>query len=241
MFNPGTSDYKKTLWSNISNIAVDLSSYQEIYGDKYFKSGAYIDNLRAKDIYNYENDIRIHSNNANIVLQKIGNIELNCDYMLKNGTIVPTIDDIVVNKTITYPGKLMNEVTTASPISPVYNNVWTTASGRLFAGNYEWDFSTSNWIKRSFNINISATKSRIFTTSFGLVYLTPANFGQIYVWNDSNTNWDLLYTNPPYVGGDVSYYWVYGGDLYYDSNRKFDPNNLVWISGESGEYCTNFS
>lgn len=240
LFNPGTSDYKKTLWNKISNIAVDLSSYQEISSNKYFKGGAHIDNLRAKDIYDDENDIRIHSSNANIVLQKKGDIELNCDYLLKNNTIVPTIDDIVVNKTITYPGKLMNEVTTASPISPVYNNVWTTASGRLFVGHYEWDFSTSNWIERSFNIDISDTRSRIFTTSFGLVYLAPVNYGQIYVWNDSNTNWDLYYENPSDAGvsADASFYWVYGGDLYFANNRKFDPNNLKWISGE---YCTNFS
>ena len=239
LFNPGTSDYKKTLWNKISDIAVDLTSYQEISSNKYFKGGAHIDNLRAKDIYDDENDIRIHSNNANIVLQKIGNIELNCNYLLKNNTIVPTIDDIIVNKTNTYPGRWMNEVTTAPPIRPVYisNRVWTTASGRLFVGNYEWDFSTSNWIKRSFNINIFNTRSKIFTTSFGLVYLAPANSGQIYVWNDSNTNWDLLYANPPYVDGDVSYYWVYGGDLYYKTDKKFDPNNLIWVDGE---YCTNF-
>ena len=240
LFNPGTSDYKKTLWNKISNIAVDLSSDQEIYGGKYFKNGVHIDNLQAKDIYDYENDIRIHSSNASIVLSKIGNIELNCNYLLKNNTIVPTIDDIVVNKTITYPGKLMNEVTTAPPISPVYDKVWTTSSGRLFVGNYEWDFSTSNWIERSFNVDIYETKSRIFTTSFGLTFITPYNYGQIYVWNDSNTNWDLFYENPSDAGvsADASFYWVYGGDLYFGNNKKFDPNNLKWISGE---YCTNFS
>lgn len=242
LFNPGTSDYKKTLWSNISNIAVDLTSYQEISSNKYFKGGAHIDMLEARNIYNSNSnyDIQISSLDTSIVLSKIGNIELNCDYLLKNNTIVPTIDDIVVNKTITYPGKFMNEVTTVSPISLVYNNVWTTASGRLFASNFEWDFSTSNWIERSFNININDTKSRIFTTSFGLVYFLPENYGQIYVWNDSNTNWDLLYENPSDSGvsGDLSYYWVYGGDLYYGSNKKFDPNNLKWVSGE---YCTNFS
>lgn len=240
LFNPGTSDYKKTLWSNISNIAVDLTSYQEIYGNKYFRGGVRIDNLQAKDINDYENDIRIHSSNANIVLQKKGDIELNCDYLLKNGTIVPTIDDIVVNKTITYPGRWMNEVTTTPPISPVYDKVWTTSSGRLFAGNYEWDFSTSNWIERSFNTDITDTRSRIFTTSFGLVYLAPVNYGQIYVWNDSNTNWDLYYENPSDAGvsADTPFYWVYGGDLYFSNNKKFDPNNLEWVSGE---YCTNIS
>ena len=240
LFNPGTSDYKKTLWSNISNIAVDLTSYQEIYSNKYFKGGAHIDNLQAKDIYDYNNDIRIHSSNASIVLQKIGGIELNCDYLLKNNTIVPTIDDIVVNKTITYPGRLMNEVTTAPLISPVSDNVWTTSSGRLFVGNYEWDFSTSNWIERSFNINISDIRSSIFTTSFGLVYIASVNYGQIYVWNDSNTNWDLLYENPSDsdVSSETSFYWVYGGDLYFGNNKKFDPNNLEWVSGE---YSTTFS
>lgn len=240
LFNPGTSDYKKTLWNKISNIAVDLSSYQEIYSNKYFKGGAHIDNLEARDIYNPNYDIHISSPDTSIVLSKIGNIELNCDYLLKNNTIVPTIDDIVVNKTITYPGKFMNKVTTAPPISPVYNNVWTTASGRLFVGNCEWDFSTSNWIERSFNVNIYETKSKIFTTSFGLIYIASVNYGQIYVWNDSNTNWDLYYENPSDadVSTDASYYWVYGGDLYYGSNKKFDPNNLKWVSGE---YCTNFS
>ena len=240
LFNPGTSDYKKTLWNNISNIAVDLGSSQEIYGDKYFKGGVLIDNLRVRNIYNSNPnyDIQISSLDTSIVLSKIGNIELNCNYLLKNNTIVPTIDDIVVNKTITYPGRWMNEVTTASPITQVYNRVWTTASGRLFAGNYEWDFSTSNWIERSFNINIFATKSRIFTTSFGLVYLAPVKYGQIYVWNDSNTNWDLLYVNPSNVSASVSYYWVYGGDLYYRNYKKFDPNNIGWVDDE---YCTNFS
>lgn len=240
LFNPGTSDYKKTLWDKISNIAVDLTSQQTIYGNKYFKGGAQIDSLQASNIYDYNNGVRISTLNASIVLPKRGNIELNCDYLLKNGVLIPTIDDIIANKTVTYPGKLMNEVTTASPRTPVYDKVWTTPSGRLFSGNYEWDFSTSTWIERSFNVDIDGTKSRIFTTSFGLTYLAPVNYGQIYVWNNSNTNWDLFYENSSDSGlnADTSFYWVYGGDLYYGNNLKFDPNNLEWISGE---YCTNSS
>ena len=239
LFNPGTSDYKKTIWSKISDVAVDLTSEQEISGYKRF-SGVHIEILETNNIIDMNNDIHINSNKASIVLKKQGNIELNCDNLFKNNTIIPTIDDIIVNKTITYPGKFINEVTTSSPTSPVYNNVWTTPSGRLFVSNFEWDFSTSNWIERSFNTNINETKSRIFTTSFGLIFIAPINYGQIYVWNDSSSNWDLKYENPADVGVSVdsSFYWVYGGDLYYGNDKKFDPNNLEWISGE---YCTNFS
>ena len=186
------------------------------------------------------NDIHINSYQTGIVLKRQGNIELNCDNLLKNNTIIPTIDDIIVNKTITYPGKFINEVTTKPSAKSIYDKVWTTPSGRLFVSFFEWDFSTSNWIRRKFNTVINNTKSRIFTTSFGLTYITPKNYGQIYVWNDSSTNWDLKYTNPDNVGvsADPSFYWVYGGDLYYGNDKKFDPNNLEWISGE---YCTNFS
>ena len=239
LFNPSISDYKKTIWNKISNIAVDLTSNQDIYGLKRFNSGVFINSLETNSIYDQNNDIHIKSEQASIVLQKRGNIELNCNNLLKNNTIIPTIDDIIINKTITYPGKFMNEVTTSSPISPVYDNVWTTPSGRLFVSNFEWDFSTSNWIERSFNIDISYTKSKIFTTSFGLTYIASINYGMIYVWNDSSTNWDLLYEIPSDVGinSDTSMYWVYGGDLYYGNDKKFDPNNLEWISGE---YCTNF-
>lgn len=242
LFNPGTSDYKKTIWTKISDVAVDLTSYQKIYGYKRFNSGVHIDNLETNSIYDNNNDIYIRTGQTgqtSIVLQKKGDIELNCNNLLKNNTIIPTTDDIIVNKTIIYPGKWMNEVTTPSPINPVYEKVWTTSSGRLFVNNFEWDFSTSNWIERSFNTDITDTKSRIFTTSFGLIFIAPINYGKIYVWNDSSTNWDLLYENPSDVGVSVnsSYYWVYGGDLYFSNDKKFDPNNLEWISGE---YCTNF-
>ena len=237
LFNPGTSDYKKTIWNKISSIAVDLSSDQKIYGYKNFSS-VHIETLETNNISDPNNDIHISSNQTNIVLKKQGNIELNCDNLFKNNKIIPTIDDIIVNKTITYPGKFINEVTTSSPTSPVYNNVWTTPSGRLFVSNFEWDFSTSNWIEKSFNTVISETRTRIFTTSFGLTFISPVNFGQIYVWNDSSSNWDLKYENlPDDASVDPSFYWVYGGDLYYGNNKKFDPNNLEWISGE---YCTNF-
>ena len=242
LFNPGTSDYKKTIWTKISDVAVDLTSNQDIYGFKRFNSGVFISNLETNHISDLNNDIYIRTGETgqiNIVLQKKGDIELNCDNLLKNNTIIPTVDDIIVNKTITYPGKWMNEVTTSSPTGPVYDKVWTTSSGRLFVNNFEWDFSTSNWIERSFNTDIFDTKSRIFTTSFGLTFIAPVNYGQIYVWNDSSTNWDLLYENPSDVGVsvDTSYYWVYGGDLYFGNDKKFDSNNLEWISGE---YCTNF-
>lgn len=241
LFNPGTSDYQKTIWNKISSIAVDLSSDQQIYGYKKF-SGAHFNVLETNNISDLNNDIYIRTGQAGqicIVLKRQGDIELNCDNLFKNNTIIPTVDDIIVNKTITYPGKFINEVTTTSPINPVYNNVWTTPSGRLFVGNFEWDFSTSNWIERSFNTNISETRTRIFTTSFGLTFISPINYGQIYVWNDSSSNWDLKYENPDNVGvnTDPSFYWVYGGDLYYGNDKKFDPNNLEWISGE---YCTNF-
>lgn len=241
LFNPGTSDYQKTIWTKISSIAVDFTSDQQIYGFKRFGT-VRINNLETNNIYDFNNDIYIktgQSGQTGIVLKKQGNIVLDCDNLFKNNKIIPTIDNIIVNKTITYPGKFINEVTTQSPINPVYNNVWTTPSGRLFVGNFEWDFSTSNWIERSFNTNITETKTRIFTTSFGLTFITPINYGQIYVWNDSSTNWDLKYENPDNtnINSDPSYYWVYGGDLYYSNDKKFDPNNLEWVSGE---YCTNF-
>ena len=243
LFNPGTSDYQKTIWTKISDVAVDLTSGQEIYGFKRFNSGVRIDSLETNNIYDQNNDIYIRAGQTgqtNIVLQKKGDIELNCNNLLKNNTIIPTIDDIIVNKTITYPGKWMNEVTTTSPLSPVYNNVWTAPSGRLFVNKFEWDFSTSNWIERSFNVNIYETRSQIFTTSFGLIYIATIDYGKIYVWNDSSTNWDLFYeiSSDDGVVSDISLFWVYGGDLYYSNDKKFDPNNLKWISGE---YCTNFS
>lgn len=236
LYNPGTSDYKKTIWNKISDVAVDLSSDQQIYGYKNFNVASF-NELKTNNISNLNNDIYINSNQASIVLRKKGNIELNCNNLFKNNTIIPTVDDIIVNKTITYPGIFINEVT--SPRKLVYDNVWTTPSGRLFVKSFEWDFSTSNWIRRSFNTSIFHTKSRIFTTSFGLTYITSKNYGQIYVWNDSSSNWDLKYENPDNINitSDSSYYWVYGGDLYYGNDKKFDPNNLEWISGE---YCTNF-
>ena len=239
LFNPGTSDYKKTIWNKISSIAVDLESDQKIYGHKNFNI-AHFNVVETNNISDINNDIHINSNQASIVLKRQGDIELNCDNLLKNNTIIPTIDDIIVNKTIIYPGKFINEVTTKPTAKSVYDNVWTTPSGRLFVKNLEWDFSTSNWNKRKFNTPITHTKSRIFTTSFGLTYITSKNYGQIYVWNDSSSNWDLKYNNPDNINisSDASYYWVYGGDLYYGNDKKFDPNNLEWISGE---YCTNFS
>ena len=243
LFNPGTSDYKKTIWNKISDVVVDLTSDQDIYGYKRFNT-VHIETLQTNNIYdNSNNDIYIKTGQkgqTNIVLRKTGDIDLNCDNLLKNSKIIPTIDDIMVNKTITYPGKYINEVPPSPAAKSVYDNVWTTPSGRLFVKSYEWDFSTSNWIKRSFNTSIKYTRSRIFTTSFGLTYITSKNYGQIYVWNDSSSNWDLKYENPDNINinADSSYYWVYGGDLYYGNDKKFDPNNLEWISGE---YCTNFS
>ena len=242
LFNPGTSDYKKTIWNKISDVAVDLISKQKISGYKRF-DGVHIETLETNNISDLNNDIYIKTGQrgqTSIVLKRQGNIELNCDNLFKNNTIIPTIDDIIVNKTITYPGKFINEVTTQYPAKPIYDIVWTTPSGRLFVKNSEWDFSTSNWNKRKFNTSIFHTKSRIFTTSFGLTYITSKNYGQIYVWNDSSSNWDLKYNNPDNINvtSDSSSYWVYGGDLYYGNDKKFDPNNLEWISGE---YCTNFS
>ena len=243
LYNPGTSDYKKTIWNKISDVAVDLLSDQDIYGYKKFNV-VHIETLKTNNIYDdSNNDIYIRTGQkgqTNIVLRKKGDIELNCDKLLKNNKIIPTIDDIIVNKTITYPGKFINEVPPSPSAKSVYDNVWTTPSGRLFVRNTEWDFSTSNWIRRRFNTVITNTRSRIFTTSFGLTYITSKKYGQIYVWNDSSSNWDLKYENPDNINitSDPSYYWVYGGDLYYSINKKFDPNNLEWVSGE---YSTNFS
>lgn len=242
LFNPGTSDYKKTIWTKISDVAVDLISEQKIFGYKRF-SGVNIETLETNNISDNNNDIYIRTGQkgqTNIVLRKQGDIDLNCDNLFKNNKIIPTIDNIIVNKTIIYPGKYINEVTSQTPGKSVYNRVWTTSSGRLFVSSFEWDFSTSNWNKRKLNTTIKNTKSSIFTTSFGLTYISQKKYGQIYVWNDSSSNWDLKYNNPDNINiyADLSYYWVYGGDLYYGNDKKFDPNNLEWVSGE---YCTNFS
>ena len=59
LFNPGTSDYKKTSWTKISDVAVDLASEQKISGYKRF-SGVHIETLETNNISDKNNDIHIN-------------------------------------------------------------------------------------------------------------------------------------------------------------------------------------
>lgn len=235
LFNPGTSDYKKTIWTKISDVAVDLKSDQKIKGNKDFEGQVSITQLFVENIYTSGKDMKLDSgsNKVNIT----GNSIVFTDYesnetVIKNGSKqIATVDQTFINSSTFIPygvdGDNIGDIGVNGPYDYFNFNTYTN---RLFINGDPSFNGDANWYEFK-------GKSTFDLVSFDVKFgpenvvnsptMTISHYeNNTYMWNDENTRWDLICTAPKNVRpNDV---WFDGDNFRYKNSHKLVNTDGVW-------------
>ena len=226
LFNPGTSDYKKTFWSKTSTIAVDLKSDQVISGNKTFKNETNIDRLVCSNI-GAINTLDIYSNSTlttrsnNIVLSDLQGKETN----IKNGSKhIATVDQTFINSTFIPYGKDGDTINYIEGSS--YSNYnFNTYTNRMFkmVNNDNWfEFDgTNTLIPVSF---ISNLYGPYVCNSPNMTIAVIPN-SNTYIWNDADTRFDLICSSNNI---DWTGIWFDGDNFRFQNEYKLVETDSVW-------------
>lgn len=226
LFNPDTSDYKKTFWSKTSTIAVDLKSDQVISGNKTFKNETNIDNLVCSTIGAIRT-LDIHSNSKltiksnNIVLSDIQGKET----FIKNGSKpIATVDQTFINSTFIPYGKDGDTINYIEG-SNYSNYNFNTYTNRMFkmVNNDNWfEFDgTSTLIPVSFISNLYGPY--VCNSPNMTIAVIPND--NTYIWNDKDTRFDLICSSNNI---DWTGVWFDGDNFRFQNEYKLVETDSVW-------------
>ena len=225
LFNLGISDYKKTFWSKISNIAVDLISDQLILGYKTFKYETNIDRLNCSTIKT-NNTLDIYSGNKiktisnNIVFSDINGKET----IIKNGSKqIATVDQIFINNTFIPYGKDGDTINNIQG-SNYSNYNFNTYTNRLFKKvNNDWfEFDgTSTLIPVSFISNLYGPY--VCNSPNMTIAVIPND--NTYMWNDADTRFDLICSSNNIDWNGI---WFDGDNFRFQNEYKLVETDSVW-------------
>ena len=221
-------EFSTTVWTKPSNVAVDLTSYQIISGDKTFNGVVTIKNgLRVNDIYDvvnisgvtsiYGKDLKITSDNITFLNNK------DTETVIKNGSKqIATVDQTFINSTF-IPYGTDGDSTGYFNEYPEINNSFTTHTKRLFNNHkgYWYEFTgTSKPLDVSFSIDFSG--SDVKNSPSSTILVTGNN---TYTWNDGNTSWDLLCSSDNITSDSV---WFDGENFRSGNTYKLVETESVW-------------
>lgn len=226
LFNPDTSDYKKTFWSKTSTIAVDLKSDQVISGNKTFKDETNIDKLVCSTIGAIRT-LDIHSNSKltiksnNIVLSDIQGKET----LIKNGSKqIATVDQTFINSTFIPYGKDGDTINYIEG-SNHSNYNFNTYTNRMFkmVNNDNWfEFDgTSTLIPVSFISNLYGPY--VCNSPNMTIAVIPND--NTYMWNDVDTRFDLICSSNNI---DWTGIWFDGDNFRFRNEYKLVKTDSVW-------------
>lgn len=251
-------DWKATSWTDVKNVAVDLSSNQRIKGQKTFTDGITSSGVSVGSSYLSDGYIRLGIQKNIINVEKDLNITVPGLCTLNNKTIAVT-DQCILNRSYSYPGPRFKSVAAISGMNAEFNYYFVTPSGRLIYCDETraYEFNGTQWVQLQTVTNFVASDWRA-ELSDGL-YVVDQFDNKLYKWDDTNSDWvfiiqapaseiwaadaNTLRCNDSYklVNNGGTYEWVqdsvnnYGfqksyklGQTYYYAN-----NNMVYTYDES--------
>lgn len=222
-------EFNSTFWTNISNVAVDLTSNQKISGNKTFNGQVVTNTLFVENVYSGQNNMTI-STGANEMTIAGGHITFagsdTNETIIKNGSKqIATVDQTIVNSTYIPYGQNGDNLGYVNGDPGRYYN-FNTHTNRMFkkygSDWYEFD-GTDTLIPVSFGFEFSGSEVYNSPTMTIVVTYVTDRFNT-YMWNDANTRWDLICSSYN-VGGSV---WFDGDDFRSANTYKLVETGGVW-------------
>lgn len=227
VFNPSNEPYKFTYWTGTNNVAVDLSSNQNIEGFKSF-TGASFDSINIR-IVGY--DSNSGSTDINLGKSEIRFDKLNITNTgtgMYNGEFIATTDKCILNKTYASTGPLFNRIEEFTG-EVRFSTVWRTNTGRVFVYNFNTDstyeFNGSTMTQVTLTVQPANSANFVYVTTSDTFYVD--NSGQTYIWDDSNSDWVYICSNNNFTQ-DPNYTFVCGSTLRFMDSLKLVNNGGTW-------------
>ena len=184
-------DWKNTSWTDVKDVAVDLSSDQRIGGQKIFtgtitSGGFSVGSSALNDGY-----LRLGLKKSVISVERDLNINTPGVCTLNNKEIAVT-DQCFLNRSYSYPGSRFEGVTGIVGLQPESKYYFVTPSGRLIycdqATAYEFD--GTQWVQLQTVTNFVASEWRA-ELSDGL-YAVSQYDNNLYRWDDTASDWVFI-------------------------------------------------
>ena len=229
-------EFNNTSWTKLSNVAVDLKSDQKIKGIKYFEGQVSTTQLFVESIFTSGKDMELYSgsNNVNITGNNIifTDYELN-ETVVKNGSKqIATVDQTFMNSTFIPYGVDGDNIGYIGELEPYDEYNFNTYTNRLFIKGDPYFNGDENWYEFkgkskfdlvSFDIDFSGG-SVVNSPSMTIIF----HNNNTYMWNDENTRWDLLCTNPDDGTLHPSNVWFDGDNFRSRNTYKLVNTDGVW-------------
>lgn len=189
--------WKKTSWTDVKNVAVDLSSQQNIKGYKNFKGGLQTSTLTIGGTQYGDGWIRFGQNNSKIEALKDLNISVPGLCTLNDKEIAVT-DQCILNRSYTYPGSRFEGVAGFNGMFAHYIYYFVTPSGRLIysdsSNQVAYEFDGTQWVQLQSVTTFVSGEWRAELND-GL-YVVNSNDSSLYRWDDTNSDWVFIINMP---------------------------------------------
>lgn len=188
-------DWKATFWTDVKDVAVDLSSDQRIKGQKIFTNGITTPGVEVGSSYLGDGYIRLGIQKNIINVEKDLNITVRGLCTLNDKTIAVT-DQCILNRSYSYSGPRFKSVAAISGMNAEYNYYFVTPSGRLiYCDNATaYEFNGTQWVQLQTVTNFVAGSWRV-ELSDGL-YVVSQFDTKLYKWDDTNSDWVFIIDAP---------------------------------------------
>lgn len=190
--------WKATSWTEVKDIAVDLSSNQRIGGQKTFTDSLNAQGVSVGSSYLGDGYIRLGIQKNIINVEKDLNITAGGLCTLNNKPIAVT-DQCILNRSYSYPGSRFEAVAAIIGMNSDFSYYFVTPSGRLiYCDNARaYEFNGTQWVQLQTVTNFVVSSWRA-ELSDGL-YAVNQTSNSLYKWDDTNSDW--VYVCP--VPGDA--------------------------------------
>ena len=217
---------KTTYWVNPGQVAVDINSYQKVFGHKDFKGGVTTEQLAISNLYKTRNETTFilgkNTTNADkISFNVTGNFTL-------NGYNIATTQDCIMNRTHIPYGGIESFVIQDNHEPYLSAGTFITNTGRMFyVPNsdtvLEFDGTQWNTVPGGIGVNTNIPGNNVKIAGSKTFFLTTSG---TYLWDDANSQFTLITNDIP---GTDWWVWPCGdGVLRYSYNKKLVENNGTW-------------
>lgn len=247
-------DWKATSWTEVNDVAVDLSSNQRIGGQKTFTDRITFGNgIDVGSSYYIDSYIRLGQSKSNINAEKDLNITVPGLCTLNNKTIAIT-NQCILNRSYSYPGPRFKSVAAISGMNAEFNYYFVTPSGRhIYCDNATaYEFNGTQWVQLQTVTNFVAGSWRA-ELSDGLYEVSQFD-NKLYKWDDTNSDWVFIIDAPgveiwaadantircnidlKLVNNGGTYEWVNDPVNFYNSQKSYKVGQTYYYADYNAVY-----
>ena len=235
----GNDDYTSTFWQKINNIAVDLTSTQEITGTKKFNTINAANIMYTGPLMYFNSDVEMHYDGKNRTVASSMNFEVPGLFTL-NDIDIATVNDCIVNQTVSYPGpRFMGVLNWGDQYAYDYGYIffYSTPGGRLIYINgirrSALEFNGSQFVTLNTVTNFVSSNNRAVV---GNDLYVVSNDLKLYKWDD--VSGDFVYIVDAPNGDNI---WAADTNTLRIGQYLYLVNNGGTYSWENDPHSVGFS